>query len=108
MEETIRKAIAGSGADYVEVRIEKGSRSQVFFRKDRLENIEASTESGGIVRALVNGGWGIAVFNDLSDLKSKVLEASRVAGNVASRIDDRAALAEAPVVRDELRVSLKQ
>ena len=108
MEETIRKAIAGSGADYVEVRIEKDSRSQVFFRKDRLENIESSTESGGIVRALVNGGWGIAVFNDLSDLRSKVKEAARAARHVADRIEDRAALAEAPVVRDEVRVSLKQ
>ncbi len=108
MEETIRKAIAGSGADYVEVRLEKASRSQVFFRKDRLENIEASTESGGIVRALVNGGWGIAVFNNLSDLQSKVKEATQVARHVADRIKDRSALADAPVVRDEVRVSLKQ
>ena len=108
MKETIRKAIAGSDADYTEVRVERAERSQVLFRKDRLENIESSTEVGGVVRALKDGGWGIAVFNDLSTLKDKVREASRVARLVASRTEDRAALAEAPAVHDEVRATLKQ
>lgn len=108
MEETIRKAIAGSDADYTEVRLEKTTRSQVFFRRDKLENIESSSEAGGIVRALVDGGWGIAVFNDPSSLSKKVREAGRVARLVSSRIDDRAALAAVPAVRDVVRASLKR
>ena len=83
MEQIIKQAIAGSDADYTEIRIEQEARSQVLFRKDKLENIEGSNEQGGIVRALKDGGWGIAAFNDISDLPGKVKEATRMAQLVA-------------------------
>ncbi|MCK4599966.1 hypothetical protein KAU37_09145, partial [Candidatus Bipolaricaulota bacterium] len=64
MEGKIKQAIARCSADYTEVRIERERRSQVLYRKDKLENLETSSELGGIVRCLKDGGWGIAVFND--------------------------------------------
>jgi len=93
VKQRIKQAIAGSDADYTEIRIEQEARSQVLFRKDKLENIEGSNEQGGIVRALKDGGWGIAAFNDVSDLPAKVKEATRMARLVAASIDEPVGLA---------------
>lgn len=108
VEEEITQAIAESSADYTEVRIEREQRSQVLFRKDKLENLESSSEFGGIVRCLKNGGWGIAVFNDLAQLSEKVAEATRVARIVASHNDEPVALAGVPVVKEKVRAQLKR
>jgi TldD protein len=104
--ETIKKAIAASEADYTEVRMEREDRSQVDFQKDKLENIEHSSEMGGIVRCLKNGGWGIAVFTDLSELAPKTSEATRTARLVASRRDKRVVLAPAPAVEKTVHAEL--
>jgi TldD protein len=105
---TIRKALGRSGADYAEVRLEREVRTQVFFRKDRLENVESSSDAGGVVRALVNGGWGFAVFNDPSNLEQKVKEATSAARLVAARAKEKVELAVVPVVEKEVRATLKK
>lgn len=106
MQETIEQAIARSNADYTEVRIEREDRSQVDFQRDKLENIERSSEVGGIVRCLKNGGWGSAVFNDLKTLDTRIAEATRAAGLVATRRETPAELAPVPTVQEEKRVEL--
>jgi predicted Zn-dependent protease len=63
MREAILRALERSRADYTEIRVEREWRTEVAYRKENLENLEASSELGGIVRCLVGGGWGIAVFN---------------------------------------------
>ena len=108
MDELIRQAIAESGADYTEVRIERASRSQVLFRKEKLENLEHSSEFGGIVRCLKNGGWGIAVFNDISQLKDKVKEATRFAALVGSHTDDEVQLAAVEPAQDTIHAELAE
>ena len=40
-----------------------------------MDSIGSAKTVGGIVRALVKGGWGYATFNDLSDLEARVAEA---------------------------------
>jgi len=104
----IKQAIARCSADYTEVRIERERRSQVLYRKDKLENLETSSELGGIVRCLKEGGWGIAVFNDITQLQEKVQEATRVAKIAARHNAEPVALAEAPVVQEEVKAHLKQ
>ncbi len=99
MEEAIRRALEKSEADYAEVRLERASRSQVLFRKDKLENLERSVESGGIVRCLKDGGWGIAVFNDVSELPEKVAEATRFAKLVSRHSDEEVRLASVDPVQ---------
>jgi len=107
VEQIIKQAIAGSDADYTEIRIEQEARSQVLFRKDKLENIEGSREQGGIVRALKDGGWGIAAFNDISDLPGKVKEATRMAQLVAKNIDEPVELAAVDPVQQVVTADLK-
>ncbi len=107
MEDLVRRTIAGSDADYTEVRIEREERSQVDFQRDKLENLERSSELGGIARCLCNGGWGIAVFNDPAQLPAKVAEAARTARVVAARRDEPVKLAEAPVVQQTVRAEIE-
>ncbi|MGQ9477756.1 MAG: TldD/PmbA family protein [Candidatus Bipolaricaulia bacterium] len=106
LEPKVRSAIAKSRADYTEIRLEREQRTQVLFQRDRLENIEASTEVGGLVRCLVDGGWGIAVFNSLDGLEKKVEEAYRIAKAVSAKIGERSSLAPLEPVEDEVRVRL--
>ncbi len=108
VEGLIKQAIERSGADYTEVRIERTVRSQVLFRKDKLENLERSSEFGGIVRCLKNGGWGIAVFNDISELPAKVEEATRFASLVGAHTGERVEIASVDPVQDEFHAELKQ
>ncbi len=108
MEGLIKQAIEKSSADYTEVRIERTVRSQVLFRKDKLENLERSSEFGGIVRCLKDGGWGIAVFNDISELPVKVEEATRFASLVGARTNDEVKLSPVDPVQDEFHAELDQ
>ncbi|MCS7198320.1 MAG: TldD/PmbA family protein [Candidatus Bipolaricaulota bacterium] len=108
MHEQILRALERSRADYTEIRIEREWRTEVAYRKNNLENLESSSELGGIVRCLVGGGWGIAVFNSLDDLDKRVEDAYRIARAVSSKAPEKAALAPAQAVQDEVRVTLKK
>lgn len=106
MKEQIQAALQSSRADYTEIRLEEKETSAVVFRGENLENVSGVIDTGGIVRCLVKGGgWGIATFNDLSDLKSKVDQAyqsARLAHN-----DEPIELAEVTPVQDLIKADLK-
>jgi TldD protein len=108
MRDQILKALERSRADYTEVRIEREWRTEVLYRNENLENLETSTELGGIVRSLVAGGWGIAVFNSLGELDRRVEDAYRIAKAVSAKVPEKAALAPTSPIQDEVRVSLKK
>ena len=71
----IDTALKGHGADYCEVRIEETDNSRLTYRGKSLENIAQTSGLGGNVRAVSNGGWGFASFNNLDELKAKVADA---------------------------------
>ncbi|TSA50034.1 TldD/PmbA family protein, partial [archaeon] len=106
--ELLLQALAGSNADYAEIRIERELRNQVQFQKDKLENLESSSEVGGIVRCLKNGGWGIVVLNDISQLQQKIEEGERMARLVGEHSSEAAALAEVPVVQETVHAELER
>ena len=101
-------AIERSKADYTEIRLEREWRTEVAYRREHLENLEASTEFGGIARCLVKGCWGIATFNTLRDLAKRVEEAYEIAKAVARRAAEKIELAEAEPVERELGAQLKR
>ena len=107
MKQIIRQAIANSSADYTEIRIERRWLNRVLFQKEKLETLESATELGGVVRCLSNGGWGISVFNDLTNLSKHVEEASAMAAVVAATTGESAVLADVPRIEDEVRVELE-
>jgi TldD protein len=108
MRDQILSAIDRSRADYTEIRVEREWRSQVFYRGANLENLEASSELGGIVRCLVNGGWGIAVFNSPDELAQRVEDAYRIASIVGDQIGGHVELAPVDPVQDTVRVKLER
>jgi TldD protein len=73
MRDRIEAAIKHSKADYTEIRIEEKETTQVVYQGKDLEKLSAVNDKGGIVRVLIrNKGWGVATFNNLDDLNSRV------------------------------------
>ncbi|MBC7093472.1 TldD/PmbA family protein [Candidatus Bipolaricaulota bacterium] len=117
MEAQLREAVRGSRADYTEVRWEEVFRSRVQFQRDQLLALEAGEERGGIVRALVRGAWGIAVFTDPAELPAKVREATELARTASAHVQDPVELSpvdpvearyEGEMVRDFRGVPLEE
>jgi TldD protein len=113
MRDEISKALQHSRADYADIRyadirVEREWRTEVYYRGRELENLETSSELGGIVRCLVGGGWGIAVFNSLGELDQRIDDAYRIASVVSEKIAERVELAPVEPVQDEVRAALKK
>lgn len=90
MRDRIQEAIKHSKADYTEIRVEEKETTRVVFRGRELEIAGANIDKGGIVRCLVkNKGWGVATFNNLDDLLTKVDQAWQCAqvGSVPEPIE---------------------
>ncbi|MCS7240061.1 MAG: TldD/PmbA family protein [Candidatus Bipolaricaulota bacterium] len=100
MEACLREVLTRSKADYAEIRWEEIFRSRVVFQREQLLALEATEERGGIVRALVDGAWGLAVFTDLDELSKKIEEATCLARTAARHVRDKVFLAEVEPVED--------
>jgi len=102
----IEAALRASKADYTEIRVEEGESTRVAFRGPDLETADVVLDRGGIVRCLVHGGgWGIATFNDVSDLSRRVEQAYEGARAIQAEPID---LAPVPPSEDETTVSLEK
>ncbi len=90
-QDQIDDALRDNGADYCEVRIEETDSTRLTYRGKELEDISQTSGRGGNVRAVINGGWGFASFNDLSDLEEKVssaVEQARLVGGEGTKLAD--------------------
>ncbi len=107
MRDQIQEALKHSRADYTEIRIEERETTRVSFRGKELENAGGNLDKGGIVRCLVRGhGWGIATFNNLDDLRSRVDQAYECARVAQSETPIE--LAETEPVEDTIRVTMRR
>ena len=68
MFDTLRKALAVGRADYIEIRVQESTAASVQYTGKELEDIGRRTRLGGSVRAMVQGGWGFASFNEVDEL----------------------------------------
>ena len=87
----IEDALSGHGADYCEIRIEETDSTRMTYRGRELEDIAQTSGRGGNVRAVVNGGWGFASFNDLDGLKQRVagaVDQARLVGGDGTKLAD--------------------
>ena len=90
MRDRIQEALKRSNADYTEIRLEEKETTRVVFRGKELETAGANIDKGGIVRCLIKDkGWGVATFNNLDDLLTKVDQAYQCAqvGSVPEPIE---------------------
>jgi TldD protein len=105
MREQIEAAIQSSKADYTEIRLEEGENTRVVFRGPDLETADVVIDGGGLVRCFVHGGgWGIATFNDLSDLGRRVRQAYEGARAVQAEPIE---LAPIPTSEDKIVIPLE-
>ncbi len=75
MRDRLEDALKKSEAEYTDIRLQDVTSSWINFRGADLDQIGSARTVGGIVRALVKGGWGYATFNDLEGLDQRVREA---------------------------------
>ncbi|MBS3783681.1 MAG: TldD/PmbA family protein [Anaerolineae bacterium] len=102
--ETIEAALRASKADYTEIRVEESESTRVAFRGPDLETADVVLDRGGFVRCLVHGGgWGIATFNDVSDLKQRIEQAYEGARAIQAEPIE---LADIPVSEEDVKVPL--
>lgn len=104
----IKEGLQASKGEFTEIRIEREKRNEVRFEGEDLKNIDSSEEVGGIVRTLVQGGWGIATFNSLDEIAEKAKKAYSVGKDVASRVEERIELAEVPSEEEDIESEVKK
>ncbi len=103
----IHKALKDSRADYAEIRIDNAEKTTVEYRGRRLETLQSSLDTGGIVRCLIRDrGWGVVSFNDMKDLSARVRQARECA--LAMHLDGRIELAPAPVTDRRIEARMEQ
>jgi TldD protein len=84
MQDLIADALKGHNADYVEIHFEESQATNIAYRGERLEEISRARNSGGNIRALVQGSWGFVSFNRIDGLRDKValaVEEARLASS---------------------------
>jgi TldD protein len=85
----ITEALKGHDADYIEIHFEESQATSIVYRGERLEEISRARNSGGNVRALVQGSWGFVSFNRFDRLRDKValaVEEARLASRGPFRL----------------------
>jgi TldD protein len=100
MESKIKKALASSKADYIEIRIQEGVGTGIAYAGKELEDIGESTFLGGSVRALWKGAWGFCSFNDIEHLPRYVKMACEQAQLVGK---EKSQFASVPPRKDEVK-----
>ncbi len=75
MKSMLKQAIAGSRADFVEVRLEDTNKSGISFSGKDLKKAQSTRDYGGYVRALINGSWGFISFNNPENLQEFIVAA---------------------------------
>lgn len=89
------------GAEFVEVRYQKRSRTMATVKKGELDSATSGVLEGYGIRALKSGSWGFAVTSSLSRKKllQKVEEAVRLAESSASAKTAKSELASAKATK---------
>jgi len=89
------------GADFIEVRYQKRSRTRADVKKGELDSVSSGELEGYGIRALKKGSWGFAVTSSLdrATLLTKVEEAVRLAESSASAKTVKSELAVAKATR---------
>ncbi len=105
MKELIKNAIAGSGADFIEIRLEDTTRAGISFSGKDVKKAQSTRDYGGYVRVLINGSWGFTSFNNpdyLSELVAEAEKRARAAGKGHTK------LADVTPVQDEIHLDIDQ
>jgi len=92
------------GAEYVEVRAQKLSKTMLTLKEGRVEAVRQGIENGAALRVLVKGTWGFASVGtlNLETLQDAVSDACKMAKAASSRLKAPIKLVETKTVEDKV------
>jgi len=92
------------GAEYVEARAQKLSKTMLTLKEGRVEAATQGIENGAALRVLVNGAWGFASVGALNfeTLNEAVSDACRMAKAAGSRLKTPIKLIETKAIEDKV------
>jgi len=79
MESIIKKALELAAVEYLDIRLEESTITQIVYSGKELEKAGTNKKKGGSVRAFHRGSFGFATFNSIDELPKAVEEAQRLA-----------------------------
>ncbi len=79
--DTAMNAATAAGASYCDVRVGRYLRQFVMTREDKVQNVVNAESTGVGIRVIVNGAWGFAATNQLSE--ASVAKAAQQAAAIA-------------------------
>jgi len=104
MKEKLSEAVSALSVDFLDIRMENRWETRISYKGKNLEELSYTKSSGGVVRALDEGSWGIVSFTDLSRLEKSVFLAVREA---KIKKGGKSELAKTPVIHDNVRAKLR-
>ncbi|MGC8998021.1 MAG: metallopeptidase TldD-related protein [Candidatus Bathyarchaeia archaeon] len=106
----VNAAVNQFGADYVEVRAQKLSKTMLAIKEDKVEAAKEGIENGAAIRVLVNGAWGFAssCSLDAKTLVDVVSEACRMAKAASQKLKNPIKLVESRALEDRVSVKPKK
>ncbi len=104
MEERLKEAVGALSVDYMDIRIEEREETRISYKGKNLEEVSTTSSSGGVVRVLDKGSWGIVTFTNQKDLEKSIFLAVREA-KISKK--GKSNIAPAPVVVDKVPAKLK-
>ncbi len=104
----LKEKIKNLHGEYGEIHAEIFTSTRIVYSNNNVEAVHTSKTSSGNVRALINGGWGFASFNDFDFDKSIIFASdnAKIVGD--NKIKDKSSvfLYKNPVI-DSVRTSYK-
>ncbi len=104
MKQRLQEALKHCKADYADIRFETQEGSSFTFRGKEQEGASVAFTQSGIVRACINGGWGIVPFDMPDDLEEKLDTACKFASLVGK---EKTMIADGPVCTEDFHAQLK-
>ncbi|MCE1245070.1 MAG: TldD/PmbA family protein [Firmicutes bacterium] len=104
MKDKLSEAVSALSVDYLDIRMENRWETRIVYRGKKQEEFSRTKSSGGVVRALDKGSWGIVSFTDLSRIEKSVFLAVREA---KIKRGGESKLAPAPVINDRVDAGVK-
>lgn len=104
MKQKLTDAVSALSVDFMDIRLEERWETRISYKGNNLEELSRTKSSGGLVRVMDNGSWGIVSFTDQDRLEKSIFLAVRQA-KINKAGESR--LANVPVIEDIVPAKMK-
>jgi len=101
MIQKLKDALSSEG--YQDLRFEKLKNLVINIRNEEVKSVEVIEKDGGHARALLGGGFGTLSFNNIEDAEDSIKKCLVFSAEIPGEMT----LAEAPVVKDDVVLSIE-